>query len=166
MDRGPSFVSGSLQGIAVFLNAVVQAAPAAIDRHVRMMTQHEDDPAVARNLQCVLDSLDLVKTIIREKAAQCMHDDRGHSKLFVRKDGDPIIAVSCWNCTLQELRTHFEAEIGPYAGMLERYAQQTIQAGASCYIHIFYCFTTEKVGTTVCYLDVVERKCIKPNELM
>lgn len=166
MDRGSSYVSTTPDGLSSFAESVVASAPATIQRHIARIVAHEDDATVKRNLNCVLSAMEVVKSIISEKVVQCLYDGRGHSKNFMRKDGDPIIAVSCWNCSLQELRQRFESEVGRYDAMLERYADNTRSLNASCYVHLFYCFSTEKVGTTLCYLDLSSGKCITPNELM
>lgn len=152
-----------------FVITVTEHALTTIQDHFGRMKMVGSDRIMDGDLDNVLDNRDMIASIIQEKVRQCLQDGQGHSKFFMETPGSPMVSVSCWNCSLLELRARFKRELYvPYAEALPSYLRKGQEIGASCFVHIFVCFTQSGLGVTCCYADMRsgQGRVFKPDELM
>ncbi len=113
------------------------------------------------SLRAVMNDL---ADLASQKMAQCLKDGQGHS-IMVGKQGGILINVSCWPCGLDELKAHFEREIGSYKTALAHNHALAKSKGFSAFTHIFVCDDSQRLGITMTYADTDFQEVAFPTEL-
>lgn len=138
----------------------------SIMTHINKIKNITPEYFIQKDMDYISSNLSTILNLVNEKMKQCSVDGNGHSIGF-GTTGDPYIQVSCWPCSMWDLRREFERQVGrTYEVAFEDYIIQASRVGCSSFFQIFICNDGGKIGVTACYYDLDRKFLIKPNELV
>jgi hypothetical protein len=134
--------------------------------HINKMEQLVGQSTVSKDMQYTRSQINQIVTGAVGKFEQAFSDGTGHSIGFTQPNKGNIM-VSCWPCSLRELRNKFEQRVGySYEQQFPHYMEQTSRSGCRFFLHLLLCSEGKQLGITACYCDINMEFLIRPTELV